>query len=68
MASTVVELFARITVPTAPVGLTQDVVVAALPSVVALSGVVLGAAVCVVVQTRTVRRQALDLDHREDAR
>lgn len=68
VAATSIELFARITVPTAPAGLTQDVVVAVLPSLVALIGIVLGAAVCVVAQARTVRRQALDLDHREDAR
>lgn len=63
-----VELFARITVPAAPAGLAQEVVVAVVPSVVGLIALALGAAVCVGMQARTVRRQALDLDHREDAR
>lgn len=63
-----VGLFARISVPAAPAGLTQDVVVAAGPAAVAVGALVAGAALLAWAHSRTVRRQAQDLDHREDAR
>lgn len=68
VARATVGLFARISVPAAPAGLTQAVTVALGPAVLAVSSLVAGAALLAWAHSRTVRRQATDLDHREDAR
>ena len=68
VAGATVGLFARISVPAAPVGLTQAVAVTMGPAALALIGLVGGAVLLVWAHSRTVRRQAHDLDHREDAR
>lgn len=61
-------LFARITVPEAFAGIASGVHPASVPLVVLLLALVVGVGVLAALQARTVRRQALDLDHREDAR
>jgi len=61
-------LFARITVPEAFAGIASGVQPAVVPLVVLLLALVVGVVLLVTGQARTVRRQALDLDHREDAR
>lgn len=64
----VADLLARITVPEAFAGLSSGLHLDPLPLVVLLTALVLGAVGLAAAQARTVRRQALDLDHREDAR
>jgi hypothetical protein len=64
----VADLLARITVPEAFAGLSSGVHLDPLPLVVLLAALLLGAVALAAAQARTVRRQALDLDHREDAR
>ncbi|KQU00290.1 hypothetical protein [Sanguibacter sp. Leaf3] len=61
-------LFARVTVPEAFAGIASGVHPSVVPMVVLLLALVVGAGLLVADQARTVRRQALDLDHREDAR
>ena len=68
VAVAVADLLARITVPEAFAGLSSGVHLDPLPLVVLLTALLLGAVALTAVQARTVRRQALDLDHREDAR
>lgn len=64
----VADLLARITVPEAFAGLSSGLHLAPGPLVVLLTSLLLGAVALAAAQARTVRRQALDLDHREDAR
>lgn len=64
----VADLLARITVPEAFAGLSSGLHLDPLPLVVLLVALLLGAVALAAVQAQTVRRQALDLDHREDAR
>lgn len=65
---TVSGLFARITVPEAFAGVASGVHPALVPLAVVLLALAAGTGLLAASQARTVRRQALDLSHREDAR